>query len=257
MLPFYAMDDPLKYNYVSTIILNNNFTKEYHYILLIMIICQIHTWIYILFCRNLIKQIETRFKQVSSSVNGPNLLWVKLFINTIIVVYLCLIGLYIMTLRTGKFQSYDFLGIVIAVALFFLGYYGMIQPERSENKPEKQSLADTEIRRCFECLNHLMEEEKVFRNPDLTLPNLAKMLSISRCMLSKIINDYYKMNFYDYINKYPIEEVKKLLLDPERSYITIMAIAAEAGFKSKASFNRAFKKFTLMTPSQYKNENIE
>ncbi|MDP3682733.1 MAG: helix-turn-helix domain-containing protein, partial [Ignavibacteria bacterium] len=60
-------------------------------------------------------------------------------------------------------------------------------------------------------------------------------------------------NFYKFINKYRIEEVKKLFSDPSRKDYTILAMAYEAGFPSKSSFHNIFKNFTGLTPTEYRN----
>ena len=75
--------------------------------------------------------------------------------------------------------------------------------------------------------------------------------------LSKLINSQLHQNFFDFINKYRIEEFKNLALDAEHKHYSILVIAYDAGFNSKASFNRIFKNITGYTPSQYiKNKNL-
>ncbi|NLW47540.1 MAG: AraC family transcriptional regulator [Firmicutes bacterium] len=95
-------------------------------------------------------------------------------------------------------------------------------------------------------------EEKLYTNPELNLDDLAKRLGVPRNTASQFINDCLKTNFYDYINRLRIEEIKRLLLDADKEYLTIIALATEAGFNSKTSFNRTFRQYTGMTPSEYK-----
>ena len=59
------------------------------------------------------------------------------------------------------------------------------------------------------------------------------------------------MNFYEFINQYRIDEVKRLMDDPANKHLKLISLAYDAGFNSKASFNRIFKQMTEMTPSQY------
>jgi AraC-like DNA-binding protein len=59
------------------------------------------------------------------------------------------------------------------------------------------------------------------------------------------------MNFYDFVNRYRLEEFKKLASDPKNRQFTMLALAFDCGFNSKSSFNRYFKKATGQTPSQY------
>ena len=97
-----------------------------------------------------------------------------------------------------------------------------------------------------------MEEEKIFLDPDLTLQKLSQQLHVHYNHLSQIINKHMNKSFNDYINSYRIEEARKKLADPEESGKTILEIAYDTGFYSKSVFNTAFKKFTGMTPTQYK-----
>ena len=102
-------------------------------------------------------------------------------------------------------------------------------------------------------LETLMIEQKLYTNPNLNLEQLAKEMNINRRYLSMILNSRIGKNFYDFINYYRIEEVKQLLNDPDNKNLTIEAIANKSGFKSKSSFNAAFKKLMNMTPREYIN----
>lgn len=93
--------------------------------------------------------------------------------------------------------------------------------------------------------------QKQYQNPELTLTDLAKYLSTNPSMLSKIINQSFEMNFNDFVNFYRVEEVKEKLQNPANASLTIMSIAYDAGFNSKATFNRAFKKLTGKNPKEF------
>ena len=69
--------------------------------------------------------------------------------------------------------------------------------------------------------------------------------------ISQLVNQNTDYNFNDYINSFRVEDVKKMLERPDYINYTIVAIGLEAGFNSKASFYRAFKKFEGMTPTEY------
>lgn len=99
-----------------------------------------------------------------------------------------------------------------------------------------------------------MEDEKMYRNEGLTLQALAERLSLSTHHLSQLLNQHQQENFYDFINRYRVAEVKQELLNPKKKHLTILALALEAGFRSKAAFNTAFKKHTGSTPTQYKRQ---
>jgi len=62
-----------------------------------------------------------------------------------------------------------------------------------------------------------------------------------------------KKSFYDVINSYRVEEAKRLLLDEKNRNYTILSVGFEAGFNSKTTFNPVFKKFTGVTPTEYRD----
>jgi AraC-like DNA-binding protein len=75
---------------------------------------------------------------------------------------------------------------------------------------------------------------------------------MNRGQLSQLINDGLGDNFYDFVNKYRVDEVKRLMTDPKAKNFNLLGIALEAGFKSKSTFNLIFKRFTGLTPSEYR-----
>lgn len=96
-----------------------------------------------------------------------------------------------------------------------------------------------------------MVNEKLYRNPELTLTDLANHLGTNPSLLSKIINRSFGKNFNDYVNEYRVLEVKDQLANPNNAHLTIMGMAYDAGFNSKATFNRAFKKVTGDSPKTF------
>ncbi|MEL6256529.1 MAG: helix-turn-helix domain-containing protein [Bacteroidota bacterium] len=77
-------------------------------------------------------------------------------------------------------------------------------------------------------------------------------MKLSNGYLSQIINQKEGKNFFDFINGYRVEEVKRNLADPNFDHFSILGIGLEAGFKSKSTFNAVFKKMTGHTPTAYK-----
>ena len=128
------------------------------------------------------------------------------------------------------------------------------EPDRFKQPPkyEFSSLCERDIARHKDNLINYLEQEKPYIDPDLQLQNLADHLDIPSYQLSQIINTELQQNFYELINSLRIAEAKHRLIDPAKQHITILAIAYDVGFNSKSTFNTAFKKYTKMTPSQYK-----
>lgn len=96
-----------------------------------------------------------------------------------------------------------------------------------------------------------LETEKNYLNPELSLKDLANKLNISPLQLSQTINSELGKNFNELINQFRVEAVKEKLLDDTQAHLSILGIAFECGFNSKATFNRTFKNITGFTPSQY------
>ena len=97
----------------------------------------------------------------------------------------------------------------------------------------------------------LVVEYKLYQNPELTLNDLAQKLETHAATISKTINQGFHLNFNDFINQYRIEAVKKAFDIGEYKKSTLLGIAFDAGFNSKATFNRAFKKSTGFSPKEY------
>lgn len=100
----------------------------------------------------------------------------------------------------------------------------------------------------------LIQKEKLYQNPELNLTDLAKKLETNASVISKTINQGYRMNFNDYVNNFRIEAVKANLSNGEHKKSTLLGIAYDCGFNSKSTFNRAFKKNTGKTPKEYLKE---
>jgi AraC-like DNA-binding protein len=104
-------------------------------------------------------------------------------------------------------------------------------------------------------LNHLMAEDKVFREENFTIRRLAEKLEIKEYVLRRLINGYLgHRNFHSYLNSYRIEEVTRQLTDPKTAHLPILSIALDNGYRSMSAFNKAFKEIKGMTPSEYRRQ---
>jgi AraC-like DNA-binding protein len=119
-----------------------------------------------------------------------------------------------------------------------------------EKEPEKKS---EEIELWKQQIEMLIQSEKLYQDPELSLTQVAKKLQTNTAIISKAINQGFQMNFNDFINKYRIEAVKELFAKGEHKKSTLLGIAYDCGFNSKATFNRAFKKNTNYSPKEYLN----
>lgn len=122
---------------------------------------------------------------------------------------------------------------------------------------KKQSTFSKEDYELVDRLNQLMQDKQPYLDFKLSLGDLAKCLGISANQLSALLNDVAEKTFYDYVNEFRINEVKKRLVDPKHQKKTILSIAWECGFNSKSAFNRIFKTSTGMTPSEYQKKYLQ
>ncbi len=97
----------------------------------------------------------------------------------------------------------------------------------------------------------LVIEDKIYNNPRLTLLDVAIALETNTKVISSAVNNGFQMNFNDFINHHRIEAVKQKLANEEHNTTTLLGIALDCGFNSKATFNRAFKKSTSLSPKDY------
>ncbi|MFD0863021.1 helix-turn-helix domain-containing protein [Sungkyunkwania multivorans] len=125
---------------------------------------------------------------------------------------------------------------------------------KSEHKPSNgPRIAEQERTVISEQIESFMRLKKPFLNPELKQSDLAKELDLTLHQLSEVLNQNFKENFNAFVNRYRVEEVKRLIKDSKNSNTKIVAIGYEAGFKSKTSLYRAFKLLEKKTPAEYRD----
>jgi AraC-like DNA-binding protein len=156
------------------------------------------------------------------------------------------------------------------IALFSIVYsfYGIkqpiifgevVRPENNNGKKEtekysRSGLKDAQAEKYLKKLLSYMETNKPFLDGDLTIQDLSSKTGITRHHITQVLNEKYKRNFFTFINEYRVKEVMERFSDPKYNHYTILAIALDAGFNSKATFNSFFKSQTGLTPSQYREK---
>lgn len=118
------------------------------------------------------------------------------------------------------------------------------------NHEKNQTETDDPLKRIFEKFVGLMESEKIYKEPNLTVNNIAKQINTNRNYLSNSIATYANTNFNNFINSYRIREAKRMIL--QNSSLTLNEVMYACGFNSRTTFYMAFQKFTGMSPQQFK-----
>lgn len=231
----------------------------------------IYSLVYCLISLQLLRKFQDLVKLNYSNLENKNLKWVQhLLLGTILIISIDVITSIYELVTGNSNESIPYITIIPGVFLIgYLGYYGISQAkiflpdflliEEAKNgtlKLEKQATNYNEV----EMLNlkleleRIIELQKPYLLEDLTLKDLAELLQITDKKMSALLNQNLNISFYDYINNYRVKEVKKRMQNLEFEKYTLLAIALESGFNSKASFNRIFKKISNVSPSEYKKQ---
>ncbi len=209
---------------------------------------------------------------ITANVQNVNLNWLKIFLLILILPLVFWINDAFEILPS----LLKFTGYIYAVSIFFVAHYAMKQtavfPYKSvdlagiseiiddENlqtdepqiaKIKLKRLSEKQISNLSERLNNLMKNDKVYLDNEINLTTVANKLGISIHDASYLINEVTGSNFYNFINKFRVEEAKKLLTSSKAEKLNMLGIAFESGFNSKTTFNTTFKKSVGLSPSEY------
>lgn len=237
--------------------------------ILFLIITALSGPFYFLLSIRLFKRLDINIFNNFSFYEGINLAWLRKLVYVFSIVWTALI---IITVIHHVFNLFSPVfctdGLFLSLSLFviLIGYLGFKQKilfpsdsadenvvtEDNKRKYAGSRLTEEENNQYLHSLKTLMKTSKPYLKPNLSIQELASDLGISTHILSQIINENFNLNFFDYINKYRVEEVKEKIIDSKYNEYSLLGIALDCGFNSKSAFNRIFKKFTGQTPSEYK-----
>lgn len=154
--------------------------------------------------------------------------------------------------------SATLLGLSISCIIAYLHILIILYPKGNSEinqaytkiKYESSNLRNLDRNFLIQKLASLMEDEKLYRNENLTMGEIARKLNVNNHQLSELLNADMNISFYDYLNKYRVNEARILL--EKRKELTIIKIAFDVGFKSQSTFYSAFKRELKMTPNDYR-----
>lgn len=219
-------------------------------------------------------------KENFSNLSRVQVTWLRLFIVlSFFISGLIAFGLYFIYIHFPQFNNLRILFAGLTLFIYWISYTALQQPEIftvvkgsghvSEIPPPKlhfhlpqqrynnSGLKDHDAARILSDLRRLMNDEKLYLEPNLTMEGLAKQLSCSKHHLSQVLNNQLRQTFYDYVNSCRIDAAKQLLSDPAKDNYKIAAIAYDSGFNSLSTFNDVFKKITGTTPSRFRTQQVE
>jgi AraC-like DNA-binding protein len=227
--------------------------------------------LYIFVSLRLIAAYKKEAHQFVSSKSQYSVSWLSSVILFFLLVILLTIinGLLTQTVL-APYYLIVFNGIVLAMLIFVMTVFMRalkmpyffsfsaeedgIGPAGSTSQYRFNQAEKVEKEKIVKTVQHYMQNGKPWQEPELTVNQLASRLSIKPRLLSQAVNDILGQNFYDFINRYRIEEASRLLTNPKDQKITILEVLYEVGFNSKSSFNTLFKKYTGLTPTAFRQK---
>ncbi|TAK35817.1 MAG: AraC family transcriptional regulator [Saprospiraceae bacterium] len=223
--------------------------------------------VYVVLTVALILRHERHIRQVFSNTEKKSLRWLMQFIFAIVASFVVCVLLSVYDIGFAD----NFSNLAFSVIIYVMGYRAMKQPEIFKNIPEevvtetddpalvktpvkyeKSGLTERKAQELLAKLDAAMAHEKVFLDPELTLPQLAELLGATPHQVSQLLNQHKQESFFDYVNRHRVEHFKRAALDPDNAHLSILGIAFDSGFNSKAAFNAVFKKMTGTTPSAFR-----
>ncbi len=215
---------------------------------------------------SLLRKHQIKIELIFSNLDRKKLTWLSLLCWSILAIG-CIA---VFSLAVDRFTSLTipqyggaFTNVALCVFVYVIGYFGFKQEfifHSSSQSPivkekyEKSGFNPEKKDESFQKVKDYMINAKPYLDPDLTLFSLADQLDLTPNHLSQIINSTSGSNFYDFINRYRVEEAKRQIASDKVNKMTLLGIGLSSGFSSKSTFNRAFKKHTGINPSDFKNK---
>jgi len=262
-LSIYSMPTTQRIEFIQTEAFKHTFSYPFFIILI-----SLSSIFYFLLGIRLIKDFKLKIEEYFSQVKGIDLNWLILILRSWLILSILINSFFVTDLfiPIAPFGMMQLLSFIIAsVYVVFIGFYGLRQENLFLTKSidlnlekvitntidyHSKPLKDEEKVFIQQLLKH-MEEKKPFLQPEITIKMLSEEINVSPEYLSETINNSLNKNFFDFINYYRIEEFKSQCKNEKNKHLSILGLASECGFNSKATFNRVFKKITGLTPSEY------
>lgn len=227
------------------------------YFVVIMVVAFAHNLYYWDKANRLMGALEKQFDGTRIRFSADYIYLIKWWYLSVIICFGLVIGWYFISFEVASLL-YQLNWIAASWMTYALGYFVLRKPETFGDivvdiKSQK-ALSDKEKKQIEQLASNLvfqLEEKRIFLDPEISLLSLAKALDTNNVLLSKTINQHFNMGFYDLINTYRVKEFIRLVQDPSTNHFTYFALSLQAGFNSKTSFNKYFKKVTKQTPKEY------
>lgn len=212
------------------------------------------------FGRKLIIRYQNKISNFYSNLEDRSMLWANYLLYAIVAT--SVLSIIFNFLGRGVFLDMPILLIIpsllFSVLLFLIGYLGNLQnytvidlklDEQTEQLQEQPNGNNEKLKKR---LIALFENEKSHLNTNLKITHVADMLNSNRTYVSKLINTEFKCTFSEFVNRYRVEEAKRLLSDESSKDFSLDYVAEKSGFGSMVNFMRVFREIEGITPGRYR-----
>jgi len=225
---------------------------------------QVSVWIYGIFSLKKIVAYKKNISEVLSDINKVTLNWLLFFVISCLVMQVFFLFFSIRMLDGKPLTTFTIsTSLISTTAIITFGWRGILQAEnvttpfvKISGKNSGVELKDSFLKGQFDELSKYVKEKNLYLKPDLTLPELAHEVNMTRTEMSLTINRGGGLSFYEFINHFRVEDVKNKLTLSQYDGINILDLAYDSGFNSKSAFHNAFKKETGTTPLQFKKMSV-
>ena len=218
---------------------------------------------YAIACFSLISRYSSRLQDTNSNMEKVHLSWLRalvigfllVMVSEAILVAAKIINIYtnfsfsllVNIGLTGYYITFALVNLLVFTAVRYFGAFEQVNEIKITKKVRDERFFQPELALS---VDDAIRGGQIYMDPDITLDKLAESLKILPRDLSSLINRHFGINFYEFINRYRIEEAKRMLTSEEYKATTITDIYLKVGFNSKSVFYTFFKKLEGMTPSQ-------
>lgn len=275
LLPWYIKSAAVKRAYLDNfeLAMEDDFGFLNQFSILLILAYLIATLIFL-------KKFRRTIRNTFSEISRKRLEWMSAFAyGVLLVLIISVLGFYGHKWDIPVMDAiYHYNYIFIVLLVYWIAYKALLQPvvfdipmatgkenelqdlmesedfqeeEPASAKYVRSGLGDDQLEQLYKQLISYMKTEKPYLNPEINIYELAGLLQVKKHHLSQTINEKTGMNYFDFINSFRVEEIKQNLLKKNNNNLTLLGIALDSGFNSKATFNNAFKKLTGITPSDF------
>ncbi len=207
---------------------------------------------YALRSRKMVKAAREKtsgWRPTESSAKRINLLLSTYVVFSIAILLTCLTDYLFFNYAFNPFYIYP-IYVGMALLTYWLGLQGLLNRNSPSLEKISAPVKDEQLRAIADQLEQFMKTQKPYLDPVLNVATLAEKTGIKSYLITKAINGILTKSFSDYVNEYRVREFTTLINRPDYENFTLLAIAFESGFNSKATYNRMVKKFTGKSPKE-------